>query len=60
MFDYPDPLFPNYHSFGFYDNNQMDVSFAQILTFYPELLMESFWLNFLKRVNSVTKRSFLW
>ena len=28
-FDDPDSLFPNYYSFGFHDNNQMDWSFAQ-------------------------------
>ena len=28
-FDDPDPLFPNYKSFGFHDNNQTDRSFAQ-------------------------------
>ena len=29
IFHDPDSLFPNYYSFGFHDNNQMDVSFAQ-------------------------------
>ena len=28
-FNDPDPLFPNYLSFGFHDNNQMGGSFAE-------------------------------
>ena len=48
IFDGHDSLLPNYRSFGFLDNNQMDGSFAQNSYILSRLLMESFWLNFVE------------
>ena len=46
IFDNPDSLFPNYFSFGFHDNNQIDGSFAQNSYILSRTTHEKFLVKF--------------